>query len=886
MAITLLLKDWHGPYLDLCGHSPTNVMGIEDFVARGADGRGLRWTETEETVRVSGVPIQLAKYRIQGPIPSRLYVSYRVSPGREEGDAHIGFTGRCFGYLGRNFAIITGREVFLLPAKAESVRRIEVTFSLPPGWTPEAPWRRHQAGWMVEASRGSAAEHLAASTIGLGHFRERSFLAGRTRVRLATFEAVKSGELTTSAEDAVVRCVTYLRSVFGRDLGPEYLVLLAPETPEGRDIVGGGWATGQGRTLLPISTERLRQFAEEFIEAYVRYAPYRTETRHPEEFWLVDAIVGFYARRAVARAGLGDDEAVARGLATGYLTAVSTQGVSRDLEGPTTGSSGDRATWRSIGPLMLQELDHELRSRYSVAAGLDAIMPRFLSGGLAPSFWSLLPRRTPHEWDAFREDYVRGKTFAPVPDLFALVPTKNVPSPAGGEPSSHVTIVYTGNTDGYLENCGCKTNQSGGIARRATIVDSIRSVDPEAILLDAGSAIHRPDQYENPNVLARKEQRFYLEMLDRMGYAASTVGIGEIAQGADAFREQTRGLRLPFLSANVFDAGTVLGPRSVLLRPHGHRLLVIGVFDPPRGGKSQLRLDKELTRLSIRDVTESVREEIRDARPPPDLIVVMGKISPTTVRLLANALPELDIVISTDGNVPQWGRNSTARHQVILEEDQQGFLGRTLVLYTQIGMYGLSVADLDLDGAGRIAGAKLAESWLTDAVRDQNGIRRAMNRFYDRVGALAEAQAGVRAPLSGDPYWQGKRFAGAEGCRGCHQEEFAQWKGTPHASAYKTLLDKHRHYQPVCVSCHVVGFGSEYGYHVGQPENPLGNVQCEVCHGPGAEHAQHPSGANIRRQVSESVCLECHNPEHSDRFVYEERLPMVVHRHIDRVSHR
>ena len=90
----------------------------------------------------------------------------------------------------------------------------------------------------------------------------------------------------------------------------------------------------------------------------------------------------------------------------------------------------------------------------------------------------------------------------------------------------------------------------------------------------------------------------------------------------------------------------------------------------------------------------------------------------------------------------------------------------------------------------------------------------------------------------------------------------------------------------MCVSCHVVGFGSEYGYHVGQPENPLGNVQCEVCHGPGAEHAQHPSGANIRRQVSESVCLECHNPEHSDRFVYEERLPMVVHRHIDRVSHR
>jgi len=54
-------------------------------------------------------------------------------------------------------------------------------------------------------------------------------------------------------------------------------------------------------------------------------------------------------------------------------------------------------------------------------------------------------------------------------------------------------------------------------------------------------------------------------------------------------------------------------------------------------------------------------------------------------------------------------------------------------------------------------------------------------------------------------------------------------------------------------------------------------VQCEVCHGPGAAHAAAPAKDNIRRAVTKDVCLSCHTPDHSDHFVYEERLPRVMH---------
>jgi hypothetical protein len=33
----------------------------------------------------------------------------------------------------------------------------------------------------------------------------------------------------------------------------------------------------------------------------------------------------------------------------------------------------------------------------------------------------------------------------------------------------------------------------------------------------------------------------------------------------------------------------------------------------------------------------------------------------------------------------------------------------------------------------------------------------------------------------------------------------------------------------------------------------------------------------MERIPAESICLECHNPQHSDGFVYGEKIPMVRH---------
>jgi cytochrome c554/c'-like protein len=772
--------------------------------------------------------------------------------------------------------MVTGRDIFLVPEPAESARSIRTRFDLPAGWTTESVWKSEEGHWVPQTGQGSPAEQLAASVWGLGSFHTHTLAMGRTKIRLSIPDAVPA-DAARRAVETVRRVTAYVHGVFKRDLGATYTVVAVPDTPEGLDLAGSGCASGQGRTLLPISTERTREFALELIQAYVRHPPYRSAIRIPQEFWLVDAISQLYSRRAVTTAGFGDSISICRSLGAAYLNATAVEDVNRDLETLYESGKGDAGVRESIAPFVLLNIDQELRTRYGMSQGIDELIPTFCSGSVAPSFWSLVPQKNAKAWTTFRRNYVRGTALIPVPDIFPVGQLARSPNLLRGNPESGLTIMYTGNTDGYLENCGCKANESGGIARRATVIDSVRGVDRDALLLDAGSAFDRPKPFESPNALARMEQGFYLQMMDEMGYDAAVIGVGELAHGGLYFRELTQHVRTPFLGANIHSQDASFGRQRVkVMTIRGRRILVVGVFEPPGGGKSWPFLDRELARVEIENPVRAVGREISLHGRNVDLIFVIGRISPGTVRELVKEFPEIDVILSSESTAPRWDETQLPR-RVIVPDDQQGFLGRTLILYALVGQYGMGIANLGLDDEGHVRDATLAESWLTDRVPDQERVRKEMNRFYDRVGTLPEAQASVHAPLAKEPYWQGRAYVGAKVCQGCHEQEFAQWKETPHASAFKTLLDRHRHYQPVCLSCHVVGFGSRYGYRVGQSEQPLGNVQCEICHGPGKDHADLPSRLNIRRKVPEAVCLECHNADHSSNFVYVQRLPRVLH---------
>ena len=110
----------------------------------------------------------------------------------------------------------------------------------------------------------------------------------------------------------------------------------------------------------------------------------------------------------------------------------------------------------------------------------------------------------------------------------------------------------------------------------------------------------------------------------------------------------------------------------------------------------------------------------------------------------------------------------------------------------------------------------------------------------------------------------------------------AWWKGHAHGRAYATLEKRNKQFNLSCVGCHVTGYNQPGGASVVQNQG-LTDVGCESCHGPGSMHVEDTDAdadKNVHREVAESVCLQCHTPEHSDHFSYPEyRAKLIVPGH-------
>ena len=116
-------------------------------------------------------------------------------------------------------------------------------------------------------------------------------------------------------------------------------------------------------------------------------------------------------------------------------------------------------------------------------------------------------------------------------------------------------------------------------------------------------------------------------------------------------------------------------------------------------------------------------------------------------------------------------------------------------------------------------------------------------------------------------------YSGEELCSVCHEQPHATWTLTQHAYAFETLVEHGADRNPECLRCHTVGYGLPGGFDPKLRQDHLRGVQCENCHGRGGPH-QSPE---FSKAGFEPVCLGCHTQEHSLRFVFAERLPLVSH---------
>src|SRR5437762_5674160 len=136
-------------------------------------------------------------------------------------------------------------------------------------------------------------------------------------------------------------------------------------------------------------------------------------------------------------------------------------------------------------------------------------------------------------------------------------------------------LVVSGDTAGWITPCGCTSNQSGGLLRRATYLAELGKKG-SVIYLDAGGAAGGNSPYQKV-----KFEAILAGELE-MGISAHNLGKAEVAFGADYLREVAARMRVPFISDNVRDSAgkRVVEDRIVQSGGNNFHIGLIGVVSP------------------------------------------------------------------------------------------------------------------------------------------------------------------------------------------------------------------------------------------------------------------------------------------------------------------
>lgn len=412
-----------------------------------------------------------------------------------------------------------------------------------------------------------------------------------------------------------------------------------------------------------------------------------------------------------------------------------------------------------------------------------------------------------------------------------------------------ITILYTGNTQSYLEPCGCYPGQSGGIARRGSLVERIREEQKSVLLVDAGGI------FEGKTSLDRLRAKTNMEAMSEINYDAILLSPTELQFGNRFLEGITTELSLPLISTNnppLWESGGLV-QSSAVKTLKGNRLIVLGASYVPNQSLPHL-----IETLSRRITAQKEGHKAT--------VILLSALEGEDNRRIVRQLKEIDLLISM---------------QPKARGNQYEEIGNTVVAYCKPHGETLGKINLKFDDQGQIIGYHLQELFMDETVPDNQAVRSILEAFYDNV-ATDEALQALGEPLFTSESLEKdgeSHYVGSDACSGCHQPEFEQWRSTRHAIAFNTLLKVQKHFHPDCVSCHVVGFGYETGYAIQEDQDHFRDVGCETCHGPGGSHITQPSRRNIRGKVEKRICLECHNQKHSPGFEdrFKIALPKVDH---------
>ena len=232
--------------------------------------------------------------------------------------------------------------------------------------------------------------------------------------------------------------------------------------------------------------------------------------------------------------------------------------------------------------------------------------------------------------------------------LLALVLIGLVPmlQPCAAADDLTLSIAHLNDSHSHLEATpltlmidGQKTTvQVGGFARLQTLVEEMRAVQPDLLLLHAGDAVQGSLYFTLFN--GRPE----FEFLNRLGVAAMALGNHEFDRGPAAIASYLRWAKFPVISSNIdfsAESGMVPLPTRMIRVVNGERIGIIGLTTETT---PQTTLDVGKTRFL--DARASAEREVAALTAQGvNKIVLMSHLGYEQDRKLAAVVSGIDIIV-------------------------------------------------------------------------------------------------------------------------------------------------------------------------------------------------------------------------------------------------
>lgn len=237
-----------------------------------------------------------------------------------------------------------------------------------------------------------------------------------------------------------------------------------------------------------------------------------------------------------------------------------------------------------------------------------------------------------------------------------------------------IIILHTNDTHSQIEPIPSwdKYNASmGGVVNRKAIIDSVRRVEKNVLLLDAGDFVQGTPYY---NMF---HGRVETEAMDMMKYDVGTIGNHEFDEGIDSLKMLVKEFDYPIICCNYDFSNTVL---KGLIKPYtiikkdGVKIGIIGVGVDPEG----LIQKSKYEGMTFKPIIETVNHyaTILRNKKKCDLIICLSHIGYDDDKTLGKASEYIDIIIGghshTFMKAPEIVKNKNDKDVLIYQAGGRG----------------------------------------------------------------------------------------------------------------------------------------------------------------------------------------------------------------------